>query len=481
MLFNSYPFLLIYLPTVICFFFIFTTFNLFRHAKLWLLISSLFFYGYWDIHYLPLLLGSIGFNYLVGNEIIKYQCSRTRKNLLFFGIFTDLALLFYYKYYNFFATNVLSEKYLVSELILPIGISFFTFTQVAFLIDTYQGKAEKSDIVSYGLFVTIFPHLIAGPILHHKEMLKQFNSNEMFRVNWRNIAQGIFLFTIGLSKKVVIADYLAVFVKPIFDNSIPDISFLQAWFGALSYTLQLYFDFSGYSDMAVGLGLLFNLHLPINFNSPYQANSIIDFWRRWHITLSIFLRDYLYIPFGGNRNGKVSKLKNLGLTMLIGGLWHGAGWTFIVWGACHGIFLVINHLWKETNIQLPNRLCKLLTMLSVIFAWVIFRSPDMATAIAIFKGMIGLNGIILPEAYLEKLSFLSNYLSFGTIPYGNFRFYHFIVLALLFAFVLNFPNSNEIKDRFEKTPVKWCIPCAGLFILSFMYIGDLAEFLYYQF
>ena len=237
-------------------------------------------------------------------------------------------------------------------------------------------------------------------------MLYQFDSPETFRWQTINFAEGWFLFVIGLAKKVLIADNLALIVKPIFDDQIDSVPFIQAWVGAISYSLQLYFDFSGYSDMAIGLGLLFNIRLPLNFNSPYQANSIIDFWRRWHITLSNFLRDYLYIPLGGNKFGEFSKLRNLLLTMVLGGLWHGAGWTYILWGCCHGIFLVINHLWRKLNISLFTWLDKTLTLLAVVGAWVIFRATSIEIAANILSGMVGLNGFILPTSYLSRMPYL---------------------------------------------------------------------------
>ncbi|CUI16814.1 alginate O-acetyltransferase [Candidatus Protochlamydia naegleriophila] len=480
MLFNSYSFLLLYLPVVLTGFFGLAKLRLTQAARAWLLFSSLFFYAYWDIRFLPLLLASIFFNYGCGKTILQAS-ERIKKIILCLGVGGDLALLFYFKYYNFFL-GMFTDNSLI-EVLLPLGISFFTFTQIAYLVDAYQGKADSCDIISYGLFVTVFPHLIAGPILHHKEMLKQFTHLRMYVVSWPHIAQGCFLFVIGICKKVMIADHLAVFVKPVFDNAfVENIAFVQAWFAALSYTLQLYFDFSGYSDMAVGLGLLFNLHLPINFNSPYKADSIIDFWRRWHITLSNFLRDYLYISLGGNRQGQIAKWRNLLLTMLLGGLWHGAGWTFVVWGACHGCFLVINHLWRHFKLSMPRMPAKVLTLLAVIFSWVIFRSPDLPSAFNIISGMLGLNGIVLPVSYETHLAFLKSYgVHFINLLDSNFRFYDIIILATLCAVVLWLPNSNEWLQRFKKNPTIWAVPCGLLFALVFLQLDSLAEFLYYQF
>jgi alginate O-acetyltransferase complex protein AlgI len=480
MLFNSYSFILIYLPVVLAGFFSLARMHFTGVAKAWLFLSSLAFYAYWDIRFLPLLLLSILFNYGMGSAILVAQTQGRKKGILFFGIFFDLALLFYFKYFNFFA-NLFSASFIV-DLILPLGISFFTFTQIAYFVDAYQGKAEKSDLISYGLFVTVFPHLIAGPILHHKEMLGQFNSSALYKPNWNSIAQGVFLFTIGLFKKVIIADPLALLIRPIFDGTMEGIPLIQSWAGALAYTLQLYFDFSGYSDMAVGLGLLFNLHLPINFNSPYQADSIIDFWRRWHITLSKFLRDYLYIPLGGNRNGQTAKLRNLLITMVLGGLWHGAGWTFILWGACHGSFLVINHIWRSFQISMPAWLSRGLTLLAVIVAWVIFRSPNVEIAFDILKGMAGWNGLVFPEKYERFLAFLKPYGAvFTHLSDVKFRATDLLLLAVLSGIVLICPNSNEWAARFKRRPKVWAISCALLFFVAFLHLDEMTEFLYYQF
>jgi len=479
MLFNSSFFLLAYLPIVLGVFFIVIQYQLIKFAKIWLLLSSLFFYSYWDIRYLPLLLLSIAFNFKVGS-LIHLKAENVRKKYLIFGVVLNILLLFYFKYFNFFITALGSHSTL--EIILPLGISFFTFTQIAYLVDIYQGKTEPCEFLSYSLFVTIFPHLIAGPVLHHKDMIQQFNKDEMYKVCWPNISQGLFLFTIGLFKKVMIADYFSGIIQPLFSGAISNIPFIQAWFGALGYTLQLYYDFSGYSDMAVGLGLMFNLYLPINFNSPYKADSIIDFWRRWHITLSQFLRDYLYIPLGGNRSGKWGKLRNLFLTMFLGGIWHGAGWTFFLWGAYHGILLVINNYWRDFNIALPRWFCKAITLLAVIVGWVIFRAPNMVIASDILKGMIGMNGIVLPEKYSyfsESLQFLG--VSFKHIAESKFLFLDILLLFLVFLITLFLPNSQEWLKKFKERPVVWAIPSSIIFIVCLCQLDTLAEFLYYQF
>lgn len=473
MLFNSYPFIFLFLPVVLAGFYLCSTLKQSTLAKAWLLVASLAFYSYWDIRFLPILISSILFNFAMGNAI--YSLDKFKKAALLIGISCDLLLLFYFKYVNFFLSSFTSQ--LVLEVGLPLGISFFTFTQIAYLVDVYKGEADKEGFINYALFVTIFPHLIAGPILHHKEMISQFKNPRMLLPTGQNFADGLFLFSVGLFKKVIIADYLAKFISPIFDTPAEAISLLPAWFGAICYTLQLYFDFSGYSDMAVGLGLFFNMRLPINFNSPYKADSIIDFWRRWHMTLSTFLRNYLYIPLGGNRYNR--QLRNLFLTMVLGGLWHGAGWTFILWGACHGLFLTINHLWRKVDIKIPLFAAKGLTLLSVILAWVLFRSPTVEKAFSIFKGMAGMNGVLPPTKLKEAYFFLAQYgVSFGNLQYFG---YDFALLLLLLAIVLSAPNSIALNETMAKRPRAFGMVTAVMTLCVILRLDKISEFLYYQF
>ena len=430
MLFNSHVFIFGFLPIV---FFGFYGIARYSHnlAALWLTAASLFFYGWWDVRFVGLLLGSIVFNYGAG-YLIGHRFLNKPKLLLACAIISNLLLLGYFKYANFFIENLnhlVGTALMTSEFILPLGISFFTFTQIAFLVDTYQGKVKEYNFIHYTLFVTYFPHLIAGPVLHHKEMMPQFAQFSTYRFSYENLLVGITIFFMGLFKKVVLADGIAEFVGPIFAAPASGIqlTFMDGWGGALCYTMQLYFDFSGYSDMAIGLSRLFGVTLPLNFHSPYKSVNIIEFWRRWHMTLSHFLRDYLYIPLGGNRKGNVRRHLNLLITMLLGGLWHGAGWTYVLWGGLHGCYLVINHgwqllhkrFWHKPSSKPMHMLSVFITFLAVAVAWVVFRADNINTATAILNAMAGMNGFALPSKWLTKWGVFGQWLSSQGINFSN--------------------------------------------------------------
>ena len=515
MLFNSHAFIFLFLPLTLLVFFALGRFSA-KLAAGWLAAASLFFYGWWSPAYVALLLVSILFNFTAGSAIVRAAAdSRYCKRLLTAAIITNLALLAYYKYANFFVANynaVTGAGLGVAEVVLPLGISFFTFTQIAFLVDAYQGKVREYNLVHYGLFVTYFPHLIAGPILHHGEMMPQFAQREIYRPQYDLIATGLTLFVLGLAKKVLIADGVAPYVGPVFDapGAGVTLTFLEAWCGALAYTFQLYFDFSGYSDMAVGLSLLFGVRLPVNFHSPYKAVNVIDFWRRWHMTLSRFLRDYLYVPLGGNRKSRVRRYTNLLLTMLLGGLWHGAGWTFVLWGALHGVYLVINHGWREFRRRLGHNLHRstpwgrragcLVTFIAVVIGWVLFRAPDIETAIAILRAMAGFNGLVLPESWLAKTGGLGAILAalgvdFGATPaMTRTGVLHWIWVLLLVVWLA--PNTQQIMAAAKPalgvpeegpSPIRWrvALPWAavtlGLMLAVIVNLGRHSEFLYFQF
>ncbi|SEP36032.1 MBOAT family protein [Nitrosovibrio sp. Nv6] len=515
MLFNSFIFLFAYLPVVLGGFFWLGRRN-HTWASGWLAFASLFFYGYWDYRYVPLLLASIGFNYWGGLHISQ-ATSPSRKRWLALAIAANLSLLAYFKYANFFldtASFISNEDFSTLDIILPIGISFYTFTQIAFLVDTYQDKVREYRFVHYLLFVTYFPHLIAGPVLHHKEMMPQFADGRMYRLSATNFAVGVTIFSIGLAKKVLIADNLSPYASPLFESTNSPSLFI-AWGGVLAYSFQLYFDFSAYSDMAIGLSRLFGVRLPLNFNSPYKAENISEFWRRWHMTLSRFLRDYLYFPLGGNRSGLFNRYRNLMSVMLLGGMWHGAGWNFIIWGGLHGCYLVIHHAWavisKRLGFPSESAIWKftatVATFIAVCFAWVFFRSPDLATSWEIVRGMTGAFGIGLPDAIGNRVEILVPALqNLGVNFYlgGGSHFvetWGWIAFAAAIAFLL--PNTQELVHRFEpaldfkptaQTPRGgmayrlawmpsrlWAVFLGSLTVISLLSLNRPNEFLYFQF
>lgn len=516
MLFNSYGFLFLYLPLVLTGFFVVARKGR-LYAAAWLAAASLFFYGWWNPVFVWLLLASILFNYAVGTVLAKSDAIK-RRWLLAAAIGANLSLLAYFKYANFFldaASQLMGWNLPLSDVLLPLGISFFTFTQIAFLVDVHRGLAREFNLVHYVLFVTYFPHLIAGPVLHHKQMMPQFRREETYQFSGNGAVWGLAIFTLGLAKKVLLADSLAEFADPVFESAgrgqAPML--VSAWTGALAYTLQLYFDFSGYSDMAIGLSLMFGVRLPVNFNSPYKAVNIIEFWRRWHMTLSQFLRDYLYITLGGNRRGPVWRHVNLMVTMVLGGLWHGASWTFVAWGALHGLFLVINHAWITCKGRLrwlnvfPLGLRQLsavgLTFVCVVMAWVLFRAERFDVAQTMFAGMLTLNGVSLPQS-MELASLRDLGWTFSGLFADNEKLQalgagaclQVMLVGLFIVWVC--PNTQQLlgyqadwspaagADRSDKprvwTPKLGSAVClALLFGVSLISFSKASPFLYFQF
>ncbi|MEN8170085.1 MAG: MBOAT family protein [Pseudomonadota bacterium] len=510
MLFNSYIFISLFLPiTLITYYFIGGQ-GKHRIAISWLVGASLFFYGWWNPAYLGLIVTSMLFNYAVGISLGNHGNAQRGNNwVLALGVTANLALLGYYKYANFFVNtlnDVAATSFHLETIILPLAISFFTFQQVAYLVDAWKGETREYNFLHYCLFVTFFPQLIAGPIVHHKEMLPQFAKDITYKFNHENIAVGLTIFFLGLFKKVVIADSAAKYSTPVFDMAEDGmlLNFFEAWMGALAYTFQLYFDFSGYSDMAIGLARMFGIRLPLNFNSPYKANNIIDFWRGWHMTLSRFLRDYLYIPLGGNRKGRVRRHVNLMITMVIGGLWHGAGWTFVAWGALHGAYLIVNHVWR--NLSAPLGLegkrvwiafSRLLTFLAIVVAWVFFRAESFDGALVVLQGMSGMNGVILPDVYREAMQFTG--MEFAKLEYYDGKAARLILVLLLVVWFM--PNTQQImynfKPAFEtyaneirpwvgrfpiwKPNVMWAAIIVMLAYASIKKLSSVSEFLYFQF
>jgi len=490
LLFNSYEFIFAFLPITFFIYFFLLQQRLIIGAKGFLVFSSLFFYSWWNIAYLPLILSSMLFNYIVGNSLVRKQNKNERssrfstKSLLTFGIISNISLLGYFKYSDFFIQNfnlISGSNISTLNLILPLAISFFTFQQISYLVDSYFGEKKEYDFLNYALFVTFFPQLIAGPIVHHKEMMPQFATKWNLVKNYRNIALGLFIFSIGLFKKVVIADTFSVWATAGFDVA-TTLNFFEAWATSLSYTFQLYFDFSGYTDMAIGAALLFNIKLPINFYSPYKATSIQDFWKRWHITLSRFLKDYIYIPLGGNRAGEFKTYTNLMATFLIGGLWHGASWLFIFWGFLHGMALIIHKIWNKLGFKLWSWLAWLITFNFINISWIFFRAKEWDDAIKVLDSMFSLNNIVLPGFLASKLHFLSNY----NIKFGDFAIHLsagvdlIIWLLIGFILILFFKNSMD-KLKLFKPNIMNSLIFIMAFTISFYKLSGYSEFLYFRF
>ena len=494
MLFNSLEFIFVFLPIS---FFVYFWLNSIRKpvaGKVWLVFSSLFFYSWWNVSYLPLIVISMIINYLIGTYLGN-QNKKTDENVRFFnkkyllvlGVVFNLGLLGFFKYVDFFLENVnaLGANFELPNIVLPLAISFFTFQQVAYLVDSYRQEMREYSFLNYTLFVTFFPQLIAGPIVHHKEVMPQFASRWTLVKHYKNIGLGLFIFSMGLFKKVAIADLFASWATLGFDST-AELGFFDAWVTSLSYTFQLYFDFSGYTDMAIGAALLFNIKLPINFNSPYKATNIQDFWRRWHMTLSRFLRDYLYIPLGGNRLGESRTYINLFLTFLLGGLWHGASWMFIIWGAMHGLALVLHRLWQRLGFVMPVALGWFLTFNFVNLAWVFFRAEDVRSAVRVLRGMVDFRSIFKYDFNNIETSrlawsggFFDNY--YGFFPSGLLANLVSVFFILIAFFIITRKNTLQIAEA-GLTSAR-VIYSALLFCLS-IYITTVASnsvFLYFNF
>jgi len=489
MLFTTPTFILIFLPLTLAGFFMVGRFS-HRGAAAWLLGASLVFYSHWMPTDTLLLLASIGVNFAIGMRITNGGANARR--WLATGITFNLGLLAYFKYAGFLVSNLdaaLGLSLQAPQVALPIGISFYSFTQIAFLVDAYQGKVKETKPVHYGLFVTYFPHLVAGPVLHHAQMMPQFADPAIYRVNSGNLVGGLVIFAIGLFKKIVLADGISPYADAVFKPAdaglTPD--FTEAWLGALAYTAQLYFDFSGYSDMAVGLSWMFNVRLPFNFNSPYQAGNISEFWRRWHISLSTFLRDYLYIALGGNRHGAVRRYLNLAATMVLGGLWHGANWSFVVWGALHGGYLMVHHGFRAAcgaalyaRLQASRSwrgLAWTLTLLAVVVAWVVFRAETLAGALRILGAMGSPDAAAGPHALLWNAGLQAHT--------------GMLWCAVLGAMACLAPNSNQIgaqvlaivraRPTLRALAAGWTLGLVGLLMVINATRSSISAFIYFNF
>jgi alginate O-acetyltransferase complex protein AlgI len=485
-LFNSPVFIFLFLPITFFVYHYLNSRQLFESGKVWLVLTSLFFYAYWNPVYLILILGSIGVNFYIGQLLLRSTPQLlSRRALLIAGILFNVCLLGYFKYTDFFIASLntlFSSQIPILKIVLPLAISFFTFTQISYLVDTYKNECVENDLLSYTFFVTFFPHLIAGPIVHHREMMPQFNNLASKKIDWKNINTGLVVFGVGLFKKVVIADQFAIWANQGFENA-DNLGFWDAWGASLSYTFQLYYDFSGYADMAIGSSLLFNIRLPINFNSPYKAQNIQDFWRRWHMTLSRWLRDYVYIALGGNRVPFSTTLRNVFLVAFISGIWHGAGWTFVIWGTCHGLALLVHRLWNHFGYHMHRVLGWLTTFLFVSVTWVIFRAENMSDSNNIMKSMLGLNGGFgFSTEVLDQLAAVfnmpvSSYLVVPTVSHYS------IIFGLLFIPIVTY-FKNSTAELLDKTLNAKQIVYYG-FLFSIAVIASITSsssvFLYFNF
>ena len=468
MLFNSYAFIFAFLPVVVVGYALIVTRRARAVTMVFLVVASLVFYSWSNWRYAFLISSSVLYNYTCGlclrSETVRCY-PRGRRAMLGVAIAVNLCLLGYFKYTNFLLgtlDGIFGSHWQVRPIGLPLAISFLTFEQITYLVDAYRDTASEHQFLGYGLFITFFPRLIAGPIVRPGQMLPQLSRSSTFEFSAANVATGLLTFAIGLFKKVMIADTFAPWIGPIFDQA-ATVSFCDAWGATLAFALQLYFDFSAYSDMAIGLALLFNIRLPENFDSPYQARSIIDFWRRWHMTLSSFLRDYLYIPLGGNRKSAVRRHLNLFVTMLLGGLWHGANWTFVIWGGLHGLYVALNHLWRRTGVRLPGALAWALTFVAVLVGWVFFRAPSFARAHVMLAGLSGASGF-----------------AWDSTPY-SIGMYHVKCLIAGLVVVLWCPNRYTLLEWQWGSDALYAVVFAVLMGLSILRLGDATPFLYFRF
>lgn len=490
--FNSFFYILFFLPLSIVGYFALNRIKKYTLANIFLLCISLWFIGYINVIYALMICGSILINYLFVIVLRKVSTSGLRKCILGIGILCNVTSLLYFKYYNFFVENIntaFNTGLLTKEILLPLGISFYTFQQIAFLVDAYREQNVKVSFLEYALYVTFFPHVASGPIFMHNDIIEQFKDNSKRSLDYQNLSSGLYCFAIGLFKKVIIADTFANAVTWGFGN-VDTMSSLDIFIVSLCYTFQLYFDFSGYCDMAIGTSRMFNIELPINFDSPYQATSIIDFWGRWHLTLTQFLREYIYFPLGGSKKGKIRTYVNIMIIFLISGIWHGANWTFIVWGILHGLFNCLNRIFKKTWEKANVVFQWVVTFTIVDLLWLLFRADSLSQAIYLLKRMMCMDSLTVSQGlidsvtmeefrFLETQSFASVFRYFvGGIQYFYNRIYGFNLWALLiiaFFIVLNLKNTKSIKPS---RTVWRTIAIAVMLVWSMVSFTGVATYIY---
>lgn len=487
MLYNSYVFIFVYLPIVLAGWYALNRFKMYNGSLVWLVMSSLFFYGYFNWSYLPVIVISIAVNYISGMLIspeTKYiKQIRIRRLLFIFSLVFNIGILFFYKYFDFFVQNinvVFKTDFTMVNLLLPLGISFFTFQQISYVVDSYRGTLNKYSLLEYSLFVTFFPQLIAGPVVLHKEVIPQFQNIKNRSFCSDNFAKGLCAFSIGLAKKALVADTFARAADYGFAN-IEGLGTVNGIIVMLSYTFQIYFDFSGYCDMATGIGKFFNIDLPVNFNSPYKAVTVTDFWRRWHMTMTRFFTTYVYIPLGGSRKGKIRTYINVMAVFLLSGLWHGAGWTFILWGGVHGIANVLARMFKERIDRWNTVFSWLCTFVFINMTWVVFRADSVYQAIKLFKEIAYMN--ITPVLSDIKAAFILPEFKFALEEIGKGEYIYclwavFIVTSLCVC--LQAKNTNERLDSFKPTAIRAGI-CGIILIWGIVSLSGVSTFLYWNF
>ena len=471
MLFNSFEFIFVFLPLCLLFYFGLNRFGQYKLAKGVLVLFSLYFYAFFNWSYLPIIITSILINYAISTGLKFSGEPLKRKILLSAGLLFNIGLLGYFKYYDFFISNmniIFQSNFTLRHILLPLGISFFTFQQIAFVIDSYHRRVMMPSFLDYCNFVTFFPQLIAGPIVLPEEMLPQFEEKSNRTPNYKNIFDGIFIFGIGLAKKVIIADSIAVFANAGFDGDMVSYTFLEAWLISIAYTMQLYFDFSGYCDMAIGIGRMFNISLPLNFNIPYIAANFREFWRRWHMTLNRFLTQYLYIPLGGNRKGELRTHMNTMVVFGVSGLWHGAGWTFIIWGLLHGGGVIISKLWKNYGFKLPHVVAVGITFVCVNILWVIFRADSLGRAWLIIKSMFNNLSFKLTSDFTSNLP--------SIFP----NKFNMALLAIAIILSLFGPSGYMLMTEYRKPRVK-IVATAVLITCGIILLNRISTFLYFNF
>ncbi|MGE3610893.1 MAG: MBOAT family protein [Bacteriovoracaceae bacterium] len=485
MVFNSYLFIFLFLPSTWIIYFGLNRYRLTELSKAWLLIASLFYYSYWNIKYLPLILVSISVNFFLTEKLTQIENENKRKLLFYIGLLFNIGLLGYYKYTGFFLENLslLTGSHIeFIKVALPVGISFYTLQQIAYLIDVYQGAITQGKrILEYALFVVFFPHLLAGPIVHFEEMLPQYQSLKNKVINKKNISLGIFIFTLGLFKKVMIADSLSVWVNDAYSDT-SKLHLFYAWGTSLAYTLQLYFDFSGYSDMAIGIGRLFNFELPQNFNSPLKAANINDFWSRWHMTLTSFIRTYIFTPMVKILpKGFHFNMLAMVLAMTIAGIWHGPSWTYIVYGILHGLAIVVHYYWKKTKRKLPYFLGWLITFNFVNLSFIIFRSNTLNDAFNVMKGMLGLQNIRIPKTGINAIKNLHEHLGIQRGPYmTNDENLQLSLIIIGFFILLKLKNTRYWQENF-KPSISLAILTGVMFVLCLFGLNRVSDFIYFNF